>query len=60
MTTRKNCCFISKKEIEELLEGIDSKISIQNLSTWLKSKTNQEFTITEMAHIKMKNMFHSY
>lgn len=37
--------FISKEQVKELLNDMENEISIQELSKWLKSKTDNEFVI---------------
>ena len=37
--------FITKEDISKLLHIIDDKISIHDLSTWLKSKTDDEWVV---------------
>jgi len=37
--------FITKEDISKLLRIMDNKISMHDLSTWLKSKTDDEWVV---------------
>jgi len=37
--------FITKEDISKLLQIMDDKISMHDLSTWLKSKTDDEWVV---------------
>lgn len=37
--------FITKEDISKLLQIMDDKISMHDLSTWLKSKTDNEWVV---------------